>query len=206
VIHSETERSNPMSIPSRTECFERMHEVEMPCHIRIHSAMVAEIALFLGQRLYNDYIQLDLELLEAGALLHDIGKPLSLSTGERHSDLGAEMLDAWGYSAISPIVREHVTMDFSRATGPITESLLVNYADKRVKHDEIVTLEDRFEDLIVRYTRTRRQEDFMRERLDLYLTLEGRIFDRLAMSPWAEELMQLELSDDPCFLGENGGA
>lgn len=178
----------------------------MPCHIRIHSAMVAEFALYLGRHLDNDHIRLDLDLLEAGALLHDIGKPRSLETGERHHELGAEMLDARGYSILSPIVREHIAMDFDRATGPITESLLVNYADKRVKHDEIVTLEDRFEDLIVRYTQTAEQATFLRERFTLYQTLEDRIFDHLSIGPTASEVMRLELSDDPCFPGGNGGA
>lgn len=183
-----------------------MDEVEMPCHIRMHSAMVAEIALFLGRRLNGAFKHLDLYLLEAGALLHDIGKPRSLVTGERHHDLGADLLHARGYAVLSPIVRDHVSMDFDRATGPITESLLINYADKRVKHDEIVTLEERFEDLIVRYTRTPEQAAFLRERLDLYHALEGRIFDHLPIGPAAAELMQLELSDDPCFPGGNGGA
>lgn len=195
-----------MNVPSRSECFSLMEEVEMPCHIRIHSAMVAEFALYLGRHLDNDHIRLDLDLLEAGALLHDIGKPRSLETGERHHELGAEMLDARGYSILSPIVREHIAMDFDRATGPITESLLVNYADKRVKHDEIVTLEDRFEDLIVRYTQTAEQATFLRERFTLYQTLEDRIFDHLSIGPTASEVMRLELSDDPCFPGGNGGA
>jgi putative nucleotidyltransferase with HDIG domain len=183
-----------------------MEAVEMPCHIRIHSAMVAEIALFLGRRLNGYAGGLDLELLEAGALLHDIGKPRSLATGERHHDLGADMLDAWGYMSLSPIVRDHIAMDFERATGPISESLLVNYADKRVKHDAIVTLEDRFEDLIVRYAHTREQAMFLRERLDLYQMLEERIFGHLSIGPTAEELLRLELLDDPCILGENGDA
>jgi putative nucleotidyltransferase with HDIG domain len=183
-----------------------MEEVEMPCHIRIHSAMVAEIALFLGRHL-NGYARgLDLGLLEAGALLHDIGKPQSLATGQRHHDLGAAMLDAWGYGSLAPIVRDHVAMDLGRATGPITESLLVNYADKRVKHDAIVTLEDRFEDLIVRYARSGEQAMDMRERLGLYQTLEERIFAHLSFGPATEELMRLELLDDPCFPGGNGGA
>ncbi|MHC1743705.1 MAG: HD domain-containing protein [Syntrophobacteraceae bacterium] len=195
-----------MKVPSRSECFSLMEEVQMPCHIRVHSAVVAEIALFLGRRLNGYAGRLDLELLEAGALLHDIGKPRSLATGERHHDLGADMLEARGYSLLSPIVRDHIAMDWDRATGPITESLLVNYADKRVKHDEIVTLEDRFEDLIARYTKTQEQAEFMRGRLNLYRTLEERIFGYLPIGPTAAELMWLELSDDPCFSGGNGDA
>ncbi len=177
----------------------------MPCHIRIHSAMVAEIALFLGRRLDTFPGCLDLDLLEAGALLHDIGKPRSLVTGERHHELGAEMLETWGYAKVAPIVRDHVAMDESLANGPITESLLVNYADKRVKHDAIVTLEERFEDLIVRYSRTWEQASVLRDRLELYRRLEERIFGRLTVGPTAESLMRLELVDDPCVPGGNGG-
>lgn len=205
-VRDEPERPRPMKVPSRFECFALMDETKMPCHIRIHSAMVAEIALFLGRHLNGSAGSLDLRLLEAGALLHDIGKPRGLATGERHHDLGADMVEAWGYRRVSPIVRDHVAMDVDRATGPLTESLLVNYADKRVMHDAIVTLEERFEDLIARYATTREQAIFLRDRLNLYQRLEGRIFGRLSMGPTSEALMRLELLDDPCFLGGNGGA
>jgi putative nucleotidyltransferase with HDIG domain len=185
--------ASSMVIPVRTQCLALMERVEMPPHIRRHSMMVAEIALYLGRLLNKNSVRLDLDLLEAGALLHDIGKMRSIATGERHDTLGAKMLDQWGYQQLTPIVQEHASMDVARLHGPITESLVVNYADKRVKHDQIVTIQERFEDLIVRYGKTEQHRIRLREKLDEYLMLEGRLFEHLTISPIEVELMNLSV-------------
>lgn len=182
-----------MPIPSRIECLGLMDRVDMPPHIRRHSLMVAEIALYIGRLLNENSSRLDLPVLEAGALLHDIGKMQSFVTGERHDELGARMLNQWGYMPLAPIVLEHASMDAVRLNGPITESLIVNYADKRVKHDQVVTVEDRFMDLIDRYAKTEEHGIRLRERLEDYLVLERRIFEPLSVSPVGVELMDLSL-------------
>lgn len=183
-----------MEIPSRTHCFSLMDRVAMPRHIRSHSVLVAEIAVFLGGLLKHRWTRLDLQLLEAGGLLHDIAKPRSIATGEKHEEVGAVMLQEWGYPTVARIVREHVTMDYGRATGPVTESILVNYADKRVRHAEIVSLRERFLDLIERYARSPEHAAFLEKRMELYVHLEERIFEHLPISPTGEELMAIQFS------------
>lgn len=183
-----------MIIPTKSECVNLMRRAGMPAHIQKHCLMVAEITMYLGRLLNQNSLRLNLGLLEAGALLHDIAKAQSLFTGERHDELGARMLEELGYPLLAPIVREHVCLESSHLAGPVTESLVVNYADKRVKHDRVVTLEDRFQDLIVRYAKTVEHRTILRERLALYSTLEERIFDHLSVSPTEEELMQLSLN------------
>jgi hypothetical protein len=136
---------------------------------------------------------LNIQLLEAGALLHDIAKPQSICTGEKHEKLGACMLRQWGYHSVAPIVEDHVSMDHARASGPVTESLLVNYSDKRVKHDEIVTLDERFEDLINRYARTEAHKASLAQKLNLYSMLEARIFSYINMSPDGVGILGLRL-------------
>lgn len=182
-----------MTIPSRYECLVLMERVRMQPHIQKHCFMVAEVALYLARFLNRNGTRLDLKLIESGALLHDIAKPRSLTTGEKHEELGAMMLAQWGYSILSPIVREHVSMDPERARGPITESVIVNYADKRVKHYEIVTLEERFNDLIARYARLEEHKALLMEKLSLYQILERRIFSRIPFQPDEAELMHLHL-------------
>lgn len=182
-----------MCIPTREECFALMERTAMPPHIRRHSLMVAEIALYLGRRLEVHHTGLDLRMVEAGALLHDIGKMPAIASGERHEELGARMLRQWGLGLLAPIVEEHVTLDWSRIHGPITESLIVNYADKRVKHDQVVTIEDRFADLVDRYAKTGSHRVRLREKLEEYRMLERRIFDQLVISPEEGELMTLSL-------------
>lgn len=184
-----------MIIPVRTECLILMEQVDMPPHIRRHSLLVAEIALYLGRLLNKNSVRLNLLLLEAGALLHDIGKMLSIATGEGHETVGAKMVSERGYLPLAPIVQEHVSMDTMRLQGPITESLVVNYADKRVKHDEIVTLQERFEDLAHRYAKTEEHRMRLREKLDEYVMLERKIFDHLAISPVEGDLMSLSLGE-----------
>jgi hypothetical protein len=113
------------------------------------------------------------------------------------------MLQGWGFPQVAPIVREHVTMDHGRVLGPVTESILVNYADKRVRHAEIVSIEERFLDLIDRYARTREQAAFLEQRMGLYFSLEERIFEHLPISPTGKELMAVQISVD-CREGKGG--
>jgi uncharacterized protein len=182
-----------MHIPSREECLCLFDEIQMPQHIRRHSLMVARIALYLGRLLNLNSIRLNLQLLEAGSLLHDIGKPQSIFSGGRHEELGAAIVENRGYPVVAPIVKEHVSMDRKRAFGPITESIMVNYADKRVKHEQVVTLEDRFYDLMDRYAKNAEHRVLLREKLDLFLELEKRIFSHLTIRPSGTELMDLSL-------------
>lgn len=190
-----------MSIPTRSECLNLMHQTKMPLHIQRHSLMVAEIALFLSELLAQTGVRLNIPLVEAGGLLHDIAKVESLSGGGRHERLGARLLHDRGYPHLASIVQDHVTLDLIRLNGPITESLLVNYADKRVKHDQIVTLTERFDDLIQRYAKTPESEARLQERYQQYSVLERRIFDRLEIEPDTNELMQLSAK----IAGNNGG-
>jgi len=186
-----------MSIPTRDQCLALMEHVGMPAHIQKHSIMVAEVAVYLGCLLNRNSIRLNLPLVEASALLHDLGKNESLKTGARHEEVGARMLRERGYFLLAPIVQEHVSMDPERLRGPISESLLVNYADKRVKHDEIVTIEERFQDLGERYGKTEQHKAAILDRLQLYLNLEQRIFGHLAVAP--DEVGSVSVSSETCF-------
>jgi len=172
-----------MVIPTRRRCLDLMKQAKMPEHIQKHSLVVAEIAVYLGGLLYQNCTCLNLPLLEAGALLHDIAKDRALATGERHEKVGAKMVEDWGYPLLSPIVKEHVVLDRTVLHGPITESLLVNYADKRVKHDQIVSLGDRFFDLIDRYAKTEEHRAWLLEKFHLYGLLESKIFEHLTLNP-----------------------
>jgi uncharacterized protein len=186
-----------MSIPSRKQCLALMEHIGMPAHIQKHSIMVAEVAVYLGCLLNRNSTRLNLPLVEASALLHDLGKSESLKTGEKHEEVGARMLRERGYFLLAPIVQEHVSMDPEWLKGPISESLLVNYADKRVKHDEIVSVEERFYDLGMRYGRTKERKAAILDRLQLYLILEKRIFGHLTVAP--ADVGSVSVSSETCL-------
>lgn len=184
-----------MPIPSRSECVALMKKMRMPLHIQRHSAMVAKLSVCLGDFLNQNSSRLNLELLEAGALLHDIAKAEGLATGERHDKLGARMLLELGYGRLASIVKDHVCLDAESVTRPLSESLVVNYADKRVMHETVVSLRDRFEDLTIRYGKTEEHREYFRKRLELYLALEERIFDHLPFGPADDRLMRMSLRE-----------
>ncbi len=178
-----------MQIPSRGQCLRLMDRVALPVHIRHHSFRVAQVAMCLGQPLVQKGFELDLMLLEAGALLHDIAKGICLDNGGNHADKGAQLLTDWGYPAIAPIVADHVIIHESYLDRPVTEAILVNYADKRVRHEQIVDLRMRFDDLVDRYARNQGHRDLLLSKLRLYLLLERRLFEHLPFA--ASDLARL---------------
>ncbi len=119
--------------PTRSECLDLMTAYQMLPHIQAHCWRVRDVALFLGEQLLAAGVALQLPLLEAGALLHDLAKTASLKNGGEHARLGAEWLTRLGYPAVAEIVREHVWLSRNPTEPwPLREVELVNYADKRV--------------------------------------------------------------------------
>jgi len=182
-----------MLIPSRTECMKLQRQFDMPENIRMHSILVAEVALFLAARLNLNSCRLDMRLIEAGALLHDVGKVCGLESGEDHAAIGAKLLEGIVVPVVWQIVGEHISLDSWQVAGPVTESLVVNYSDKRVRHDRVVSIEDRYQDLIERYAREPQQVQFLLEKLDLYIALERTIFSHLPIMPNGPEIMGITI-------------
>ena len=153
-------------------------------NIREHSFRVMEVAVFLGEALAEAGFDLFLPLVTVGALLHDLGKTQCLGTLMNHAELGAGILEDLGYPQVAQVVREHVHLhsDISDIR-PLREAELVNYADKRVLHETVVTLTDRFADLRVRYGRTPEALARIKATEIRSRALEEKIFTPLALTP-----------------------
>jgi uncharacterized protein len=149
------ETINVIPLPSHDQCLELMDTHAMLPNIREHSFRVMQVASLLGEALTAAGFDLHLPLVTVGALLHDLGKTPCLGTLENHAELGAGILAGLGYPHLAQVVREHVHLDSTVLDPrPLREAELVNYADKRVLHEAVVTLAVRFADLKVRYGRT----------------------------------------------------
>jgi len=161
-----------------------MEDQGMLPNIRGHSLRVARVARVLAVHLPSSHPPLDLALLEAGALLHDIAKTECLKTQEKHTDRGAAFLDARGYPEVAEIVAQHVNLkaEPSKNQG-ITEIEIVHYADKRVLHEEIVDLQTRFDYLQRQYGRTPEDRKRIAQLLENSLDQEKRIFRDLPFPP-----------------------
>jgi putative nucleotidyltransferase with HDIG domain len=173
--------------PSRSTCRRILHAHQVPDHIRRHSARVARVARQIAEGLLaHGGAAVDVALVEAAALLHDIAKAPCLESRLDHAAEGGRMLRAIGLDAAAVIVERHVHLGPFDPDGPVTEAEIVNYADKRVRYEEVVSLEERFLDLIVRYGEGRAEfEERIRGNWRLLAGVEAKIFARLPFGPEA---------------------
>lgn len=168
-----------MAIPDEATCMALMAKHLTPDHIIRHSIQVWSVAAAIARALALRHINLDMDLLRAACLLHDIGKyPCILDGGRYHDIKGKEMLDAEGYPEVGNIVARHVILA-ERENEPIGEAHVLYYADKRVVHDVIVTLEERFDYLFRTYATTPKAGDRLNEMKTDTVRLEERIFEML---------------------------
>ena len=80
-----------------------------------------------------------------------------------------------GYPDIAEIVEQHVIIHDLNLDGEIEEREIVYYADKRVMHDAIVTLEERVHDLIQRYGAQEETRELILRNREQVLAVERKI-------------------------------
>ena len=173
-----------IDLPTPSDCLALMAAHDMLANIREHSLLVREVARRLGTWLTVAGLDLHLDLIDAGALLHDLGKTACLGTAVNHAEWGAKALDAAGFPEVAQVVREHV---FLQPPGqdprPVREAEVVNYADKRVLHTRVVTLDERFVDLRVRYGKSPEALSRIAGLEQAARRLEAKLFGRLSFDP-----------------------
>jgi uncharacterized protein len=163
-----------------------MEQYGMLPNIKDHSLQVARIALCLGKNLKDRFPKLNLDLVEAGALLHDIAKTECLKTRANHALIGESMVSALGFDPVARIVAQHVSLEEAYFHHEwIDEVVLVHYADKRVRHDEVVDLKDRFEYLVETYGRSSEAVERIGALYQDTLKVEKMIFLHLSFPPQA---------------------
>jgi uncharacterized protein len=172
-----------VQIPQRKECLLMLTEMQMPDHILAHSELVCRVALLLTDGLVAAGVNLNRHLVDASALLHDITKPRSFQTGENHSRTGGEYLASLGYPEVGHIIRQHVILDAYFSGDQPNEAEIVNYADKRVLHDNIVPLDDRMGYILDRYAKTDAHKQWLNTVWEQTILLENRLFAYLTFAP-----------------------
>ncbi len=172
-----------------------MCDMKMMDHIVLHSLQVCRVATYLTGYLVDLHTHLNTKMIRSASLLHDITKTRSFDTGENHALTGCQHLTERGYPEVGDLVRQHVVLDEYNATKIPVEAHILNYADKRVLHDEIVDLDTRLDYILDRYAK--KAED--RERICLLWKktkhLENKIFTDLPVSP--QDLNHILNGQDP---------
>ncbi|MGP8155200.1 MAG: HD domain-containing protein [Smithella sp.] len=161
-------------IPTRAECDELMARYSMLPHIVAHSQKVMRVSLAVTDHL-KDGVSVNRDLVIAAALLHDITKTRSLETKERHAASGGVLLRELGFPRIAEIVEQHIILQNLNLEGRLEEREIVYYADKRVMHDTIVTIDERVHDLIQRYGTGEEIRNLILQNKEQVLTVERKI-------------------------------
>ncbi len=183
-----------MEIPSKKECYHLMCKMNMLDHIVVHSMQVCRVATLLTQDLIDQGLQLNFELIRAAALLHDITKTRSFKTKENHALTGGQYLTELRYAEVGSLVRQHVTLDEYPQTVSLGEAEVINYADKRVLHEEVVSLDKRRDYILEKYAKIPEHRQRIYRLWEKTIEIEDTIFRFLSFSP--EDLTRMINSED----------
>lgn len=160
-----------MKLPSNLEIIQLYAEFHTPPHVREHCGMVEYVAVEFGKKFLEKGILVNLELIKAAALLHDFVRIVDFRTfepekfpfkpseedvefwkklrekysGRHHAEVGAEILREKRFQEVAEVVRKHRFLQIEEGF-ETWEEKIVYYADKRVKHAKIVTLQERLKE------------------------------------------------------------
>ena len=115
---------------------------------RAMAEALARRAVETGATRHPELVALSL----AAGLLHDIAKSYTVQFGGSHAQIGASwVVDSTGNHKVAQAVYHHVEWPWPLPEDLVHPVFFVIYADKRARHDEMVSLDERYEDLLVRY-------------------------------------------------------
>ena len=103
--------------------------------LRAHCTAVADLACEICRMLEAKGLQPDMSLVRSSALLHDIAR-----AQRDHDAVGAKWLLELGYPDVSEIIRQHHDPDSTQ----LNEAAIVFIADKCIRGESRVTIEERF--------------------------------------------------------------
>jgi len=123
--------------PDYEECMEILKLSNVKQEVIEHMLSVSEfsnkIAVLLNKKGYN----LNINAVQSGALLHDVGK------GKKaHAEEGAKIARNFGYECLSEIISEHMEL---KTFNKIGEKEIVYICDKLLMGTELMSLNKRFE-------------------------------------------------------------
>ncbi len=139
-------------VPTRTEALRFLFETNCPKSVIEHCRTVSRVAVKIAATLKRKGFNVDLHLVEVGALLHDIGRAKTHKVD--HGIIGGEIARTRGLSkSIVQIIERHVGGGIPKEEAvklglpakdyfPQTlEEKIVSYADKRVEGLRTVPIE-----------------------------------------------------------------
>jgi molybdenum cofactor cytidylyltransferase len=138
------ELASHREIPSSQECEAILAVYQANEEVVRHSRIVAQVAHRIAVALTERSVQIEPLLAKAGGLLHDLakGKP-------DHAAAGAKILRDLEFANVADVVAAHTDCSFPEQK--LDESAIVYLADKLVKGEKVVGIEQRFYHALERF-------------------------------------------------------
>lgn len=127
------------AIPTIGECEAILQRARVPDAVVRHGRCVSRVARRLAVVLGEAGVRLDLRLVMAGALLHDVAR-----LWPDHARAGARRLERLGFPRVASVIASHMDLAFE-AHAAVDEGVIVYLADKLVCGDRVVSLAERFQ-------------------------------------------------------------
>jgi molybdenum cofactor cytidylyltransferase len=178
-------------IPTRDECLAILDRHEVPQPVIAHSQVVTNVARKLATKLKAAGLDLNLALVVAGGLLHDLAKGQP-----NHAYAGAQELRDLGCPRVAEIVATHIDIGLER---PLNEAQVVYLADKVTRGTCLVSLADRYRAALARFAGQSEVLDAVRDRFRRAEGIKGRIESVLGLSleqTLSEETLEETSSED----------
>ena len=172
-------------VPTAAECEAILAALAVPEPICRHGRAVAAVAGAMTKQLNTHGVIIAPDLVRAGCLLHDIAKGQPA-----HAEAGAAIVAELGFSEVADIIMQHMDIDFDDSSP--NEAAIVFLADKLVREDRRVSVEERFQHAFERF---RDQPEALRgatRKYDTALAILGAV-ERLAGEPLTSILADCEV-------------
>ncbi|MGA8727675.1 MAG: DVU_1551 family NTP transferase [Terracidiphilus sp.] len=130
-------------IPTPLECEAILAGLHVEESIIAHSRKVAEVATKIAGALLRNGVELNAELVQAGALLHDVAKGQP-----NHAVVGASILRGMDFDQVADVVATHTELG---SFADLDETAIVYLADKLVRGVKVVALKERFAPALTRF-------------------------------------------------------
>ncbi|PIN76571.1 hypothetical protein COV17_02025 [Candidatus Woesearchaeota archaeon CG10_big_fil_rev_8_21_14_0_10_36_11] len=196
--HSET-----MKLPTEQECLELFNTFRVPLNIREHCLSVRKLAVFLAEKLKENGVSINIELVDRISLLHDLFKVVVIDnlvpTKFYPYEYSEEEIAMWKHlrqeypnmhesTALYHFLKDKYpelaiaslhSSDFLKENKTVEESV-AHYADWRTKDNSVISLQKRMADLQVRYSR---DQEYWKKRISIITREEKRLFSHLSFTP-----------------------
>lgn len=169
--------------PDRDTCLNMLQEYGTPGHVVRHCKAVTDTALRIAEALNKNGYNLNLELLQGAALLHDIAR-----VEDDHGLIGSQIAEERGYVEAAKLIKCHMFYIIDPHKEKIDEQDILCLADRMVMEDNYVGLDIRMQYVLDKFKGDPAAADRIRSRLEENRIIKKRIEEIIGMD--IDELMK----------------